>query len=193
MKLLFINGSPRKKGTVVHLLKIIKEEIDENRHETEWIDVYDLQMKPCIGCMTCRTTNECILSEDDAHKVGDKIEWADAIIVGTPTHWGNMSAQLKLLFDRNVPVFMGEKPNGIPTPRQKGKLAAVVTACTTPWPFNVIFAESRGAVRAVKEVLHYGGYTYLGAVVKPGTKKQPQLSHGIKTKAKKMGQQLNCQ
>ena len=40
---------------------------------------------------------------------------ADGLIVGTPTHWGNMSAQLKLLFDRNVPVFMGEKPNGFPT------------------------------------------------------------------------------
>ena len=73
---------------------------------------------------------------------------ADGLIVGTPTHWGNMSAQLKLLFDRNVPVFMGEKPNGFPIPRQKGKSAAIVTACTTPWPFNFIAAESRGAIRA---------------------------------------------
>ena len=33
--------------------------------------------------------------------------------VETPTHWGNMSSQLKVLFDRIVPVFIGERPNGI--------------------------------------------------------------------------------
>jgi len=40
----------------------------------------------------------------------------EGLIVGTPTHWGNMSAQLKLLLDGNVLVFMGEKPNGFPIP-----------------------------------------------------------------------------
>jgi multimeric flavodoxin WrbA len=48
---------------------------------------------------------------------------AGGIVVGTPAPWGNMSTQLKCLFDRNVPVFMGEKANGIPLPRQKGKEA----------------------------------------------------------------------
>ncbi len=75
-------------------------------------------MKPCIGCMKCRTTDKCILPEDDAHIIGHKIKSADGLIIGTPTHWGNMSAQLKLLFDRNVPVFMDEKPNEISAPLQ---------------------------------------------------------------------------
>lgn len=125
--------------------------------------------------------------------IGNKIKAADGLIIGTPTHWGNMSAQLKLLFDRNVPVFMGEKPNGIPAPRQKGKLAAVVTACTTPWPFNFIFAESRGAIRAVKEVLHYGGYKFFGKVVKPGTKNSLDISQRIDAKAKRLGMKFNNQ
>jgi len=112
---------------------------------------------------------------------------ADGLIVGTPTHWGNMSAQLKLLFDRNVPVFMGEKPNGFPIPRQKGKSAAIVTACTTPWPFNFIAAESRGAIRAVREVLHYGGYKIIGKVVRPGTKKKPEIPQKLLDKAKNIG------
>ena len=43
----------------------------------------------------------------------------DNLIVGPPTHLGNMSVQLKFLIDRNVPVFMGEKSNGFPIPRQK--------------------------------------------------------------------------
>lgn len=107
--------------------------------------------------------------------------------MGTPTHWGNMSAQLKLLFDRNVPIIMGEKPNGMPLPLQKGKPAVIVTACTTPWPFNFIAAESRGAIRTVNEVLRYGGYKLLGKVVKPGTKNKPEISKELLSKAKILG------
>lgn len=185
MKIIILNGSPRKKGTIAQLLKSISDALNIN-HEIEWINVYDLRMKPCIGCMKCRPDGECVLPEDDAHEVGRKIKLADGLVVGTPTHWGNMSAQLKLLFDRNVPVFMGEKPNGLPIPRHKGKPAVIVTACTTPWPFNFIAAESRGAIRAVHEVLHYGGYRIVGKIVKPGTKKKPTIPQHLFDKGKKL-------
>ncbi len=140
-----------------------------------------------VACMKCRPDKKCVLPQDDGHIVGNKIRNADCLVVGTPTHWGNMSAQLKLLFDRNVPVIMGEKPNGMPLPLQKGKPAVIVTACTTPWPFNFIAAESRGAIRTVNEVLHYGGYKLLGKVVKPGTKNKPEISKELLSKAKILG------
>lgn len=186
MKILVLNGSPRKKGTVATLLKAVADGAS-GRHEVEWIDVYDLKMKPCIACMKCRPDGECVQPEDDAHIIGRKIKDADGLIVGTPTHWGNMSSQLKVLFDRNVPVFMGEKPNGMPLPNQKGKPAAIVTACTTPWPFNFIVAESRGAIRAVREVLHYGGYKILGKIVRPGTKTKPKIHQKLLDMSKSMG------
>lgn len=186
MRVLVLNGSPRKKGTVATLLKSISDGASK-RHDVEWINIYDLKMLPCIACMKCRPDGECVQPEDDAHIIGRKIKDADCLIIGTPTHWGNMSAQLKLLFDRNVPVFMGEKPNGFPIPRQKGKPAAIVTACTTPWPFNFIVAESRGAIRAVREVLHYGEYKIIGKVVRPGTKKNPEIPQKLLDKAKSIG------
>ena len=114
----------------------------------------------------------------------------DNLVVGSPTHLGNMSAQLKFLIDRNVPVFMGEKSNGFPIPRQKGKQAAIVTARTTPWPFNFIAAESRGAVRAVREVLHYAGYKILGKIVKHGTKNQPRIPQKLLYKANALGRRF---
>ena len=52
---------------------------------------------------------------------------------------------------------MGESPRGIPQPRLKGRQAVVIAACTTPWPFNLLFRQSRGAVRSVREVLSTGG------------------------------------
>ena len=192
MKILILNGSPRRKGTIAALLEHVADGV-ENPVLTEWIDVYDLSMKPCIGCMKCRQTGRCILAEDDAHRVGQKIREADGLIIGTPTYWGNMSAQLKMLFERNVPVFMGESKKGIPTPRQKGKKAVIVTACTTPFPFNFILPQSRGAVRAVKEVLRTGGYRIKGVVVKPGTKKHKGISGSEARKAKRSGLKLTGQ
>jgi len=88
---------------------------------------------------------------------------------------------------RNVPVFMGENPNGFPIPRQKGKRAAIVTACAIPWPSNFIAAESRGAIRSVREVLHYGGYKIIGKVAKPGSKKNSKIPQKLLNKAKSIG------
>lgn len=186
MYILVLNGSPRKNGTVANLLKAVVEGIS-NQHQVEWINIYELKIDTCRACMKCRPDQECILPQDDAHMVGRKIRDADGLIVGTPTHWGNMSAQLKLLFDRNVPAIMGESPNGMPVPRQKGKMAVIVTACSTPWPFNFIAAESRGAIRAVKEVLYYGGYRLIGTIVKPGTKTRPTISGRLLKKANYLG------
>lgn len=186
MSILILNGSPRKKGTIAALLKNIANGIASTA-DIDWVDVYDLDMKPCKACMKCRPDGECIFSEDGAHVVGRKIKQADGLIVGTPTHWGNMSTQLKCLFDRNVPVFMGEKSNGLPIPRQKGKSAAIVTACSTPWPLNFLAAESRGAIHAVKEVLHYGGYKLVGKLAVPGTKNMEQIPEKYLIKARQIG------
>lgn len=189
MKILILNGSPKKRGTVAVLLGHILSSVSK-KHDVEWIDVYDLQIKPCIGCMKCRPDAECRMPEDDAHKMGHKIREADILVVGTPTHWGNMSTALKLLFDRNVPVFMSESPGGLPIPCQKGKKAVLVAACTTPWPFNFLLHESRGAINALREILHYGGYRVIGTVVKAGTKASPQLSRSVIAKAMKIGDRL---
>jgi hypothetical protein len=189
MKILVLNGSHRQRGTVVTLLKSVTEPLLAD-HEIEWIDVCKLNMQYCKACMTCRDKETCILPEDDAHIAGKKIQDAEALVIGTPTHWGNMCAPLKLLFDRNVPVFMGESPKAIPVPRQKGKRAVVVTACTTPWPFNFIFPESRGAIRAVREVLRYGGYKVVGTITKPGTKKSKEISSSLTAKANCLGKKL---
>lgn len=118
MKILVLNGSPRKKGSVATLLRAVVDDLAET-HQVEWIDVYDLNMRPCLACMKCRPDGECCFPEDDAHRVGRKIKEADGLIVGTPTHWGNMSAQMKVLFDRIVPVFIGERSTGIPLPHRK--------------------------------------------------------------------------
>ncbi len=187
MNILVLNGSPKKKGIVSEILNHIQKSMDP-KHNIERIEIYDSVMKPCIACMKCRSTGTCLFPEDDAHKIGNKLKNADGIVIGTPTYWGNMSSQLKVLFERIVPLIMKEQDRGFPLKLQKGKPAVIVTSCTTPWPLNWILPESRGAVQSVSEVLNYGGYKIKGIIVKSGSKKNPELSDRIIRKAQQANQ-----
>ncbi len=189
MKVLILNGSPNKNGTVANLLGAISQQIDPG-HQKDWIEVYDLEMEACQGCMKCRTTKKCCLKKDDAHVTGERISEADILIIGTPTHWGNMSSQLKLLFDRNVPVFMDKNGKGLPVPKQKGKKAIIVAACNAPFPFNVLSAESRGAIRSVKHVMKYGGYKVVKTITQAGTNVNSSISPKVKVLAHLAGKSL---
>ena len=187
MNILVLNGSPKNNGIVYGILNQIQISVNTN-DDVERVDIYDLIMKPCIACMKCCITVTCALPEDDAHRIGQKLKHADGIVIGTPTYWGNMSSQLKVLFERNVPVIMKEQDRGFPIKLQKGKPALIVTSCTTPWPLNWILPESRGAVQSVKEVLNYGGYKIKGIIVKSGSKNNPELTARILRKAQKANQ-----
>lgn len=171
MKGLILNGSPRRNGKIGQLMEYAAGVSGE---EVELVNVYDLNIRPCTACMKCRATGRCVLPEDDGHGLARKITEADWLVVGSPTHWGNMSAGLKNMFDRLVPVFMGENGLGIPQPRQKGKRAVVVATCTTPYPFNVIFRQSRGTVKMIREVLQTGGFRVYSLEV-PGTKNRETI------------------
>jgi len=188
MNIVILNGSPQRKGTVATLLRSVEEGLSE-KHKVEWINIYDLKMKPCLGCMKCRPDKACALPHDDAHFVGKKIKSANGLIIGTPTHWGNMSSQLKTLLDRNVPVFLGER-SGVPFPRQKGKPTVIVAACSTPWPFNLLSAGSLGATRAVWSILRCAGYRLVGQIVKHNTRRNPYMPPSLLEKAKKLGRRL---
>ncbi len=174
MKLLVLNGSPRKQGNVARALREQVERFQAQNPQAEvvWKDVCDLQFEFCKGCMACRSKKTCILKPDDAHLIAGEVESCDALYVGTPVYWGNMNGKLKALFDRLVPVMMGESKHGIPIPLHKGKKAFVVTSCTTPFPFNYLCGQSTGAYNAIKEILKSSGFKIAGKKHLSGTKKQ---------------------
>lgn len=158
--ILMLNASPRKKGVTTTILNIIADEARSAGAEVEWVDVQSLSIKPCIGCLKCRPDKKCILPRDDGHRMGELLENCSGLVVGTPTYWGNMTGPLKLLFDRNVPAFEYYVlySNRIPKPMHKGKKAAIVTASLSPFPYNQLPFEGRGALRAVKIVLNAAGF-----------------------------------
>ena len=115
MKILFLNGSPRKNGYTLGVMKCIEKEID-SKHTVEWIHSYDLNMKPCLSCLECRPNKECILPKDDGHDVWNKIRSGDAIVIGSPTYFGNISGPLKILIERNLTAIEEIAASGLEMP-----------------------------------------------------------------------------
>ena len=170
MNILVLNGSPRKNGNVAKMLRKEAEKYSASDNQIIWHDVYDLNFNFCKGCMACRSKGNCILREDDAHKIAQEIKNCSLLIVGTPVYWGNMNGKLKSLFDRIVYVMMGESKFGIPLPLNKKKKAIIVTSCTTPFPFNYLCRQSTGATKALKEILKSSGFKVVRTKNLAGTK-----------------------
>lgn len=188
MNILILNGSPRKHGKVSTLLHEAEKSLIEKGNSVTFIDVSSIKFNFCIGCMACRSKGKCVLPQDDAHKVAEEIKKCDGIIVGTPVYWGNMSGSLKSLFDRMVAVMMGESKWGIPVPLHKGKKAVIITSCTTPFPFNILAAQTTKAEKALKEILGYSGFKVSKKIRLAGTKGMK----GLPAKAlKKAGKAAN--
>lgn len=190
--ILMLNASPRKKGVTSTILRIIAGEARSAGVEAEWVDVNDLSIRPCIGCLKCRPDKKCILPKDDAHRIGELIERCSGLVVATPTYWGNMTGPLKLLFDRNVPTLEHYELYTwrFPKPKHKGKKAAIVTASLAPFPFNQLPSQSRGTIRAVKIVLNAAGFDVRELINVPMTPDPAHIGKRWLSKARKLGRSM---
>lgn len=122
MKVLLVNGSPRKEGNTYTALKEIASQLGLRGIESEivWIGV-----KPVRGCIACgqckqRGENRCVFDDDITNEVIGKMESCDAIILGAPVYYGQPAAQAMCLQQRML--YAGGAV-------VKGKPAAVVCVC----------------------------------------------------------------
>ena len=176
MRILILNASPRKTGNISSMVSTMADEARQNGAEIDIINVNSLNVRPCIACMKCRTEHKCVMPEDDAQRVLSMIRAADAMVIAAPCYWGNMPGTLKVLFDRIVYGMMDENRYGIPIPLHKGKRVVLASTSTTLWPFNIIMHQTRGVIRALREICHYSGFKVVATIEKGGTKADTSLS-----------------
>ena len=115
MKVIGISGSPTKESNTDALIKAI---LEATGAETEFIKLSEIKVSPCIACMKCVYTNECVIN-DDFKWLSKKVMEADAIVAGSPTYYGSASAFMKAFIERlyskrHIKLLM------------RGKLAATV-------------------------------------------------------------------
>ncbi len=102
MKVLAINGSPRKDGNTATLIKQVLFEIEKEKIETELIQLSGNIIRGCSACYQCkaRKDNKCAISDDIVNDCIQKMMSADGIILGSPTYFCNVSTEMKALIDR---------------------------------------------------------------------------------------------
>lgn len=97
MKILVLNGSPRK-GNSVAAINAFVEGVGAN-HEIEVVDTYKLKVSPCMACGACQCTNGCV-AKDDSNAITDKVVAADLVVFVSPVYWWGITAQMKMVIDK---------------------------------------------------------------------------------------------
>jgi len=125
MKVLALEGSPRKGGNSSILLDWVLEGAGEGGGEVIRLRVAELDIHPCTGCDSCLDTGECVI-RDDMDRVIDLVLSSHHLVVATPVYFYHVPAQLKALIDRFQPLWVRKAVLGI-SPRKRGNL--VLVAC----------------------------------------------------------------
>lgn len=100
MKIMIVNGSPRKNGATAQILYEMNRQLEQYSNvDVEMVHVADLELKYCAGCGVCYKKGACIY-QDDLEKLSQKIRDADGVILGSPTYASNVSGQMKVVIDR---------------------------------------------------------------------------------------------
>lgn len=127
MKVIAINGSPRKSWNTATLLEKALEGVKSVGGDTELINLYDLNFKGCISCFACKRKGSKFIGhcamKDDLTDVLEKILECDVLLLGSPIYFGNVTGEMRsfmerLLFSnitynaRHATVFKGKVSTG---------------------------------------------------------------------------------
>lgn len=99
MKVLLINGSPKKAGCTFTALNEVAKSLNEEGIETEIFHVGNKPIAGCMGCGACKKTGKCKF-DDTVNECMPKAKEADAIIVGSPVHYASASGMITSFMDR---------------------------------------------------------------------------------------------
>jgi len=95
MNVLYLSGSPRKRSNTDDLLERMLSTTGG-----QWVKLADYQIEPCRSCWACLTQDGCVIDDDMSHVLAPMLFAADAIVLGSPVYFNNISAQLKAFIDR---------------------------------------------------------------------------------------------
>ncbi len=104
MKVMILNGSPRKDWNTAQLLKEAKKGAESVGADVEYIDLYDLNYNGCRSCLACKRRGiaepcKCYW-KDDLTPVLEKIRQADRLITGSPIYYSEPTGGMRSLLER---------------------------------------------------------------------------------------------
>lgn len=134
MKVVAINGSPRREGNTESALRIVMKELENEGIETELIQVGNKAVRGCVGCNGCfkNRNDKCVITGDDVNEWIQSIKDADGILLGSPVYYSGMSGTMKAFLDRlfyvsgaNGGYFRGKVGASVAAVRRSGGIPTV--------------------------------------------------------------------
>ena len=106
MKILVINGSPKKENSdTMHITRAFLDGMNEaSKNEVKTINASDKHIEYCTGCFACMRNGGNCVHNDDMRAILEEILDSDLLIWSYPLYCYGMPAPLKALLDRTLPL-----------------------------------------------------------------------------------------
>lgn len=109
-KIVIFNGSPRMDGNTATMLQMIERGAKEHHAEVKNYTLFKMKFMACQGCFGCRMQEDCMVN-DELKKALQDVKDADAVVIGSPVYFMQVTGPVKNMYDRFFPLI-GE--NGTP-------------------------------------------------------------------------------
>ena len=113
MKVLLINGSPRREGNTFIALSQVASQLEKHGIETEVVQLGNKPVRGCIACGQClmRGLGRCAFDDDVCNRIVEKLDDADALVVGSPVYYGQPNGALLAVMQRVLFSTNGKHQN----------------------------------------------------------------------------------
>jgi multimeric flavodoxin WrbA len=140
MKVLGINGSPRKGGNTELLIREVFKSLEAKGIKTEFFQLGGKKVNGCIACMKCRKAADgrCHQKNDVINQCIERMLKAGAIIIGSPVYFADLTAQTKAFIE-----VAGYAIRGAGNPLKHKPGAAVIAV------------RRAGAIHALDSINHF--------------------------------------
>ncbi len=106
MRVVAINGSPRKEGNTYQAIKIVLAELEKEGIDTEIIHIGNKLVRGCMGCNKCKENKneKCVYADDGVNDWVQKMKDAQGLIFGSPVYYSSIAGTMKSFLDRTFRV-----------------------------------------------------------------------------------------
>lgn len=100
MKVLLINGSPKKEGNTFLALWEVEKTLQSNGIETKIISIGIKPVQGCIACNKCYELGRCVFKDELYENIRENLKDADGLIIGSPVYYAGPNGSLCAVLDR---------------------------------------------------------------------------------------------
>jgi len=132
MKIIAVNGSPRKDWNTHILLQKALDGAASKGAQTELVHLYDIDYKGCIACLACKRKDappkpvRCVV-KDGLTPILERIASSDALILGSPIYFGEVTSGMRAFLERFLFQYLSYDKERVPLAPKKIPSAFIYT------------------------------------------------------------------